>query len=252
MSISGRIPVFSAGFRAEMLDLFLWRRDVRRFRRDPVDPDTLDRLIQTACLAPSVGLSEPWRFVTVADADRRRAIHACFVDCNADALNSQHGDRASDYARLKLAGLEDAPGHIAVFADRSTAQGHGLGRHTMPETIEYSVVMAIHTLWLAARAQGIGVGWVSILDPSRVTAIWTSPRIGFHRLSVRRLSAGRARHTGIGARGMGTAPPVERGNHKAVGGALAPPERARCNSDARRSTASGYDGPPQTVSISGM
>ncbi len=168
-------PAFDAGFRARLLDLIQWRRDVRHFRRDPLDQTALDRLVETACRAPSVGLSEPWRFVMVTEPARRRAIRECFVDCNADALNAQSTDRASDYARLKLAGLDAAPGHVAVFADRSTLQGHGLGRRTMPETIEYSVVMAIHTLWLAPRAEGIGVGWVSILEPSRVRAILDVP-----------------------------------------------------------------------------
>lgn len=153
-----------------MLDLLLWRRDVRRFKQDPLPANALERLIQVACLAPSVGLSQPWRFVVVNGPDRRRAIRANFERCNAAALAAQPSERQGQYARLKLAGLDEAPCHLAVFADRSTAQGHGLGRRTMPEMIEYSVVMAIHTLWLAARAEGIGLGWVSILDPERVKA----------------------------------------------------------------------------------
>jgi 5,6-dimethylbenzimidazole synthase len=168
-------PIFEDAFRSQLLDLIAWRRDVRRFRREPLAPGTLERLIDTACLAPSVGLSEPWRFVIVADAERRAAIRACFESCNADALQIQAPGRAALYVRLKLAGLDDAPEHIAVFADRGTAQGHGLGRLTMPETIDYSVVMAIHTLWLAARAEGIGVGWISILDPVRVANILETP-----------------------------------------------------------------------------
>jgi 5,6-dimethylbenzimidazole synthase len=88
----------------------------------------------------------------------------------------QSPDRAALYARLKLAGLDDAPCQLAVFADRSTAQGGGLGRLTMPETLDYSVVMAVHTLWLAARAEGLGMGWVSILDPARVAAILDVPQ----------------------------------------------------------------------------
>lgn len=161
-------PAFGADFRASLLDLFVWRRDVRRFRREALPIGTLDRLVATACLAPSVGLSEPWRFVTVDCASRRDAIRANFQRCNAAALSDQVETRQGHYARLKLAGLDDAPCHLAVFADRSTRQGHGLGRHTMPEMIEYSVVMAIHTLWLAARAEGIGLGWVSILEPEQV------------------------------------------------------------------------------------
>ena len=125
---------------------------------------TIERLIGIACLSPSVGLSEPWRFVIVEDEARRALIRQCFEACNKDALEMQTPDRAALYARLKLAGLDDAPCQLAVFSDRSTAQGAGLGRLTMPETLDYSVVNAVHTLWLAARAEGIGVGWVSILD----------------------------------------------------------------------------------------
>jgi 5,6-dimethylbenzimidazole synthase len=168
-------PDFDDAFRARFIDLITWRRDVRRFRREPLAQGTLERLIERACLAPSVGLSQPWRFVIVEDTKRRAGVRACFEACNAQALGAQAPERAARYARLKLAGLDDAPVHIAVFADRDTAQGHGLGRLTMPETIDYSVVMAIHTFWLAGRVEGIGVGWVSILDPARVAAILEIP-----------------------------------------------------------------------------
>jgi 5,6-dimethylbenzimidazole synthase len=162
---------FDVGFRARLRDLFRWRRDVRHFRCDPLPRGTLEALFEWACLAPSVGLSQPWRFVTVDDEERRAAIRRNFETCNAKALAGQTSERASLYARLKLAGLAEAPTQFAVFADRSTAQGHGLGRATMPEMIEYSAVAAVHTIWLAARAQDIGMGWVSILDPQAVAAI---------------------------------------------------------------------------------
>jgi 5,6-dimethylbenzimidazole synthase len=168
-------PRFDADFRARLYDLLRWRRDVRRFKRQSLPDGTIERLIGIACLSPSVGLSEPWRFVLVEDADRRAAIRACFEACNKDALAMQAPDRAALYARLKLEGLDDAPVQIAVFCDRATAQGSGLGRRTMPETLDYSVVTAIHTLWLAARAEGLGVGWVSILDPARITEILDVP-----------------------------------------------------------------------------
>lgn len=148
---------------------------MRRFRRDPLPEGTFERLVRTACLAPSVGLSEPWRFVTVDSGERRRRVRATFEACNAEALARLQGERALLYARLKLAGLDDAPCQFAVFADRATSQGGGLGRLTMPETIEYSAVMAVHTLWLAARAEGIGLGWVSILDPVAVVAALDVP-----------------------------------------------------------------------------
>jgi 5,6-dimethylbenzimidazole synthase len=166
---------FDEAFRMRLRDLFVWRRDVRRFERDALPAGTIERLIEIACLSPSVGLSQPWRFVIVDDPARRQAIIAEFKTCNADALQSYSGDRAARYASLKLSGLEEAPSHLAVFADRTTAVGHGLGRRTMPEMIEYSVVAGISMMWLAARAEGIGMGWVSILDPSRVRDILAVP-----------------------------------------------------------------------------
>ncbi len=168
-------PVFDDVFRGQLLELFKWRRDVRRFRADPVSPAVLASLLEAAYLAPSVGLSQPWRFVVVDSPERRAAVRASFVVCNARALAVQDHDRSACYARLKLAGLDEAPCHLAVFAEPDPEQGHGLGRGTMPETTTYSAVMAVHTLWLAARAVGLGLGWVSILDPLIVTAALDVP-----------------------------------------------------------------------------
>ena len=161
-------PAFSPVFQSQLADLFRWRRDVRHFRSDPVPVALLDRLLDTAALAPSVGLSQPWRFVSVEDPARRAAVRASFLACNAQALAEQDSPRAALYGRLKLAGLDEAPCHLAVFAEPDPAQGHALGRRTMPEMAAYSAVMAVHTLWLAARAAGLGVGWVSILDPAAI------------------------------------------------------------------------------------
>jgi 5,6-dimethylbenzimidazole synthase len=168
-------PAFDDAFRTRLRALLTWRRDVRRFRGDPLPPATVERLIGLAALAPSVGLSQPWRFVVVADPTRRAAVRGNFACANAAALAAQMPERAAQYARLKLAGLDEAPCHLAVFADRATEQGHGLGRRTMPEMADYSVVAAVHTLWLAARAEGIGMGWVSILDPAAIGAILEVP-----------------------------------------------------------------------------
>jgi 5,6-dimethylbenzimidazole synthase len=174
--VAAKAPIaFDDAFRAQLRELLLWRRDVRRFRRDPLPDGAVESLIDLACLAPSVGLSQPWRFVIVADAARRAAIRRDFATCNAEALAAQGSERAGLYARLKLAGLEEAPSHLAVFADRATAQGHGLGRRTMPEMIEYSAVTAVHTIWLAARARGIGMGWVSVLNPKAVAELLQVP-----------------------------------------------------------------------------
>jgi len=166
---------FDDTFRQHLRELFVWRRDVRRFRSDPLPEGAIARLIGTACLSPSVGLSQPWRFVTVDDAARRTAVIDDFRACNADALNAYAGERAARYATLKLSGLEQAPGHLAVFADKASDIGHGLGRATMPETTEYSVVAAITAMWLAARADSIGIGWVSILNPARIHTILDVP-----------------------------------------------------------------------------
>ncbi len=167
---------FDETFRRQLHELFVWRRDVRRFRPDPLPSGAIERLIEVACLSASVGLSQPWRFVVVEDKARRRAVIEDFKACNNNALHSYSGERAAQYATLKLAGLEEAPGHLAVFAEKASDIGHGLGRMTMPETIEYSVVAAICSMWLAARAEGIGLGWISILDPARVNEILEVPK----------------------------------------------------------------------------
>jgi len=159
---------FDPTFEADLDRLFRWRRDVRHFQTVPVDEALFRRVLEAAWLAPSVGLSQPWRFVTVDDARRRDAVRRNFVRCNEAALADQSQDRAALYARLKLAGLERAPRQLAVFVDPDPAQGGGLGRQTMPETVAYSAVGAIHTLWLAARAAGLGLGWVSILEPAEI------------------------------------------------------------------------------------
>ncbi|MGE7469059.1 5,6-dimethylbenzimidazole synthase [Bosea sp. NPDC003192] len=168
-------PVFDDGFRDKLGELFAWRRDVRRFRREPVPDVLLTTLLDQMQLAPSVGHSQPWRWVRVDGPDQRLAVQASFSRCNADALADYEGERAALYARLKLEGLCEAPVQFAVFCDHATAQGHGLGRRTMPEMLDYSVVAAITQFWLAARAHGLGLGWVSILDPAEIAGITGVP-----------------------------------------------------------------------------
>lgn len=166
---------FDADFRARLADLVAWRRDVRRFRTEPLADGQVERLLGLAHLAPSVGNSQPWRFVLVDGQAARAGVRASFLAANRAALEAQSGERAALYARLKLAGLDDAPVQLAVFCDEATVQGGGLGRATMPEMLSYSCVCAVNTLWLAARAEGIGLGWVSILDPQQVTALLEVP-----------------------------------------------------------------------------
>lgn len=168
-------PPFGPEFKAALRDLMLWRRDVRRFRTDPLPDADVARLIDLACVAPSVGNSQPWRFVLVESEPCRRAVRESFARANRAALDGYDGESRALYARLKLEGLHAAPVHLAVFADEATGRGAGLGRQTMPETLRYSVVGAIHHLWLAARAEGIGVGWISILEPGVVTRALSVP-----------------------------------------------------------------------------
>jgi 5,6-dimethylbenzimidazole synthase len=163
-----RPPKFGDSFRKQLEELIRWRRDVRSFRSDPVGADLLEHLIALACLAPSVGYSQPWQFVQVDSARCRALIQANFEESNKAALKSYCGGKAQLYATLKLAGLQEAPVQLAIFLTSNTTRGSGLGRFTMPDTLEYSAVLAVHTLWLAARSFELGLGWISILDPMRV------------------------------------------------------------------------------------
>lgn len=158
------MDAFSEDFRDQLQNLLAWRRDVRRFRTDPVDEALLMQCLDTFRMAPSVGLSEPWRVVRVQSPVLRNRIIQNFQTANAEALKGYAGEKAGLYAGLKLSGMHEAPEHIAVFCDDSTDKGAGLGAGTMPEMRRYSVVGAINLMWLAARAHGLGMGWVSILD----------------------------------------------------------------------------------------
>jgi 5,6-dimethylbenzimidazole synthase len=143
------------------------RRDVRRgFLPEPMPDELLCRLLEAAHNAPSVGLMQPWRFIVVRDLGVRRAIHKIFLDANQQALANYEGERQQNYAGLKLEGILEAPQNLCIVCDSQSSQGHQLGRRTMPETALYSAVCAVQNLWLAARAEGIGVGWVSILEPT--------------------------------------------------------------------------------------
>lgn len=166
---------FSTAFRDELFDLMRWRRDVRCFRTDPVDPQVLERCLDAFRRAPSVGLSEPWRLMRVESTAARAAVLENYEQANAQALQGYSGERAALYAGLKLSGMREAPIQIAVFCDEATDKGQGLGAGTMPEMRRYSVVGAINMFWLALRAEGLGLGWVSILDPAKLCADLKAP-----------------------------------------------------------------------------
>ena len=160
---------FTDDFRTQFDLLMRLRRDVRRFRTDPVDEAVLTRCLDAFRLAPSVGLSEPWRVIRVESEAARAAALKNFQAANAESLAGYSGEKAQIYSGLKLSGMQEAPVQLAVFCDDATDKGQGLGAGTMPEARRYSVVSAITLFWLALRTHGLGLGWVSILDPDKMT-----------------------------------------------------------------------------------
>jgi 5,6-dimethylbenzimidazole synthase len=132
--------------------------------------ETLMRILDAAHHAPSVGFMQPWEFIVIRNRDVRRRIHELFVSASAAAARVYDEARRRQYEALKLAAILDSSLNICVTCDEASLRGHGLGRQTMPETSTFSAVCAVQNLWLAARAENIGVGWVSILDPDRLRA----------------------------------------------------------------------------------
>lgn len=161
--------------RDALSDILRWRRDVRHFLSDPIPAAVLERLRAAMDLAPSVGNARPWRVLRVTTPALRDAVIANFETANEAAGAIYDDEKRLSYNALKLAGLKEAPVHLAVFTDDAPQAGHGLGRQTMPEMLRYSTVSAIHTLWLAARAENLGLGWISILDPQGVTRLLNVP-----------------------------------------------------------------------------
>ncbi|WP_447974030.1 5,6-dimethylbenzimidazole synthase [Nitrospira sp. Kam-Ns4a] len=168
---------FSADERAAVYRAIFERRDVRRnFLPTPVSNDVLDRLLRAAHHAGSVGFMQPWNFLVVRDAATKRAVKAEFLKANAAAARRYRGERARLYRSLTLEGIEEAPVNLCVTCTRQRGGPHVLGRATVPETDLYSTCCAIQNLWLAARAEGIGVGWVSILDYEALKRLLGIPR----------------------------------------------------------------------------
>jgi 5,6-dimethylbenzimidazole synthase len=152
------------------------RRDVRRgFLSQPLPDPLLTRLLKAAHDAPSVGLMQPTRFIVIRSLAIRRQVHAAFLNANQQAQSRYEGALRDQYAGLKLEGILDAPQNLCILCEPESEQGHGLGRQTMPETAVYSTVCAIQNLWLAARAEDVGVGWVSILSPDGLRSILNIP-----------------------------------------------------------------------------
>lgn len=149
------------------------RRDMRHFRPDPVDPALLQRLLWAAHHAPSVGFMQPWRFIRVTSRALREQMHA-LVETERQATAQALGERQDDFMRLKVEGLLDA-GEVVVVALADDREKHIFGRRTLPEMDLASVACAIQNMWLAARAEGIGLGWVSIFDPVELARLLAMP-----------------------------------------------------------------------------
>lgn len=147
-----------------MLEILRWRRDVRHFKRETLPQNIIQELMQAMALAPSVGNSRPWRVVKINSDNIKNQIIQNHSQANSEASQLYNNKELEEYQTLKLAGLKEAPLQLAVFTDINPTAGRGLGRQTMPETLAYSTVIAIHQLWLVARTLNIGVGWVSILN----------------------------------------------------------------------------------------
>lgn len=149
------------------------RRDMRHFRPGPVAPEILARLLHAAHQAPSVGYMQPWRFVRITDAALRRALHA-LVEQERARTADLLGERRDEFMRLKVEGILDC-GELLVAALMDGRERHVFGRRTLPEMDLASVACAIQNLWLAARAEGLGMGWVSLFEPDAVARLLAMP-----------------------------------------------------------------------------
>jgi len=152
------------------------RRDVRsEFLPDPITDDCLERLLQAAHHAPSVGFSQPWNFIVLRDQQIKQSVHDLHQQANAEAAAMFADKRQENYRALKLAGIVDSPINLCITCDRDRAGSVVLGKTHQPEMDIYSTVCAVQNLQLAARAENIGVGWVSIMDKQKLKTLLKIP-----------------------------------------------------------------------------
>ena len=149
------------------------RRDMRHFSSQPLAPELLVRLLRAAHHGPSVGFMQPWRFIRVTQASKRASLHA-LVEEERIATARALGEREDAFMRLKVEGLRECA-EVLVVALMERREAHVFGRRTLPEMDLASVACAIQNMWLAARAEGIGMGWVSIFDPAKVATLFGLP-----------------------------------------------------------------------------
>ena len=165
---------FSDDERAAVYRAIGARRDMRRFVPDSeVAPEVLSRLLHAAHAAPSVGLMQPWRFIRITDDGLRRQVHA-LVDEERSRTAQALGDRNDEFLALKVEGILDCA-ELLVVALCEHRERFVFGRRTMPQMDLASAACAIQNMWLAARAEGLGMGWVSIFDPQRLAALLAMP-----------------------------------------------------------------------------
>ncbi|WP_236711921.1 nicotinate-nucleotide--dimethylbenzimidazole phosphoribosyltransferase, partial [Streptomyces azureus] len=158
-------PGYDPAEREAVLKVMRERRDIRNgFRSDPIPHEVLLRVLEAAHHAPSVGHSQPWDFVVIRSADTRRAMHELAMRQRDAYAKSLPKGRAKQFKELKIEAILDTPVNIVVTADPTRGGRHTLGRHTQPQMAPYSAALAVENLWLAARAEGLGVGWVSFFD----------------------------------------------------------------------------------------
>ena len=157
-------------------DAIYSRRDIRgQFLSDPIPEDVLTRILHAAHHAPSVGFMQPWNFILVGDMDKRRAVHSAFCRANAEAAEMFEGEKRAAYKTFKLEGILESPLNICVTCDRERTGPVVIGRTATREMDLYSSVCAVQNLWLAARAEGLGVGWVSIVHNEELKRILSLP-----------------------------------------------------------------------------
>ncbi|GEN27205.1 nitroreductase [Halovibrio variabilis] len=152
------------------------RRDVRsQFLPDPIPPEVLNRLLEAAHHAPSVGFMQPWDFIVIESRDVRETVLTMFEQENQKAAERFEGERKERYRSLKLQGIMESPLNLCITCDRSRGGPHVLGRNSIVEIDLFSTCLAVQNLWLAARAEGVGVGWVSILDQQQLSTALNLP-----------------------------------------------------------------------------
>lgn len=149
------------------------RRDIRHFLPDPIAPELLARLLHAAHLAPSVGFMQPWRFIRITDPALRSALHQQVEQERVNTAHALHA-REDEFMRLKVEGMREC-GELLVVALMDRRDEHVFGRRTLPEMDLASVACAIQNIWLAARAEGIGMGWVSMFEPEQLRRLLDIP-----------------------------------------------------------------------------